>query len=142
MTGIKKYFVAEDINAMLPLVKSITHDIMELWKVLMTKREGLTMAEKRENPNQDEINEIKQDINVDIERINGYIKEIEKLGGFVEEFKRGIINFPAIYNGRQAFLCVRPTEDEEVLYFHELDETYEDKAPINPELLPKVKNLS
>ena len=64
-----------------------------------------------------------------IDRINGYIREIEDLGCFVQEFKRGVINFPTLYVGRKVFLCWRPG-DEEVRYWHELDESFTERTPI------------
>ena len=49
-----------------------------------------------------------------------------------EEFKRGIINFPTLYHGRKVFLCWHPGEDR-VSHWHELDETFSDRAKIKDE---------
>ena len=54
---------------------------------------------------------------------------MEELGCFVEEFKRGIVNFPSLYNGRKVFLCWHPGEDH-VGHWHELDETFNDRVII------------
>ena len=72
---------------------------------------------------------LRRQLNLLIDRINGYIREIEDLGCFVQEFKRGVINFPTLYVGRKVFLCWRPG-DEEVRYWHELDESFTERTPI------------
>lgn len=142
MYKFKKIFDIKEVECMLPLLKSITTNIIEIWKILLVKREKLNDAEQNTKLPEKEVNDIKHDVNQDIDKINGYIKEIEALGGFVEEFKRGIINFPALYNKRTVFLCLQPTEENAVLYFHEVDETYNDRVEIGTKTKPKMKNSS
>ena len=60
-------------------------------------------------------------------KINSFIREVEELGCFVEEFKRGVVNFPSLYIGRKVFLCWNPG-DPHVMYWHELDESYNERS--------------
>ena len=111
----------EQANKMLPLVRSIVSDIMGMWEQILTKRTELACIEK-EKVSINRLTELKEELNYIIDKINGYIKEIEQLGCYVEEFKRGIINFPSLRSGRKVFLCWLPT-DKTVTHYHELDET-------------------
>lgn len=131
-------------NRMLPLLRHITGSIMETWDVIVAKRTGLQVMEHsqdemirkglasptEEKKEEEKIEEMKADLNQLVSRINEYIKEIENLGCFVQEFKRGIINIPTLLNGRKVMLCWMP-EDKEVCYWHESDEMASDKRPIN-----------
>jgi hypothetical protein len=55
----------------------------------------------------------------------------EDIGAFVEEFKRGIVNFPTLYHGRKVFLCWSSSEDDDsVIAWHELDEGFNDRVTI------------
>jgi hypothetical protein len=123
----------EEANNMLPLLGKIVRDITSTWEQIIQKRTELECLEK--NPEstgseqRDEIMELKGDLNRLIDKINGYIREIEELGCFVEEFKRGVINFPSLYVGRKVFLCWKPG-DGEVRFWHELDESYSERTPI------------
>jgi hypothetical protein len=72
---------------------------------------------------------LKHDLNYLIDKINNYIREVEELGCFVEEFKRGIVNFPSLFNGRKVFLCWKPDE-ERVAFWHELDESFNERVQI------------
>ena len=133
-----KVISIEEANRMLPLLKGIVGDIMLKWKAIIEKRAELECIEKtgrdsepgldslaRENS----LRDLKHQLNSLIDRINSYIREVEDLGCFVEEFKRGVVNFPSLYNGRKIFLCWQPG-DLNVGYWHELDETFNDRAAI------------
>lgn len=118
----------EEANRMLPLLKQVVSDLMKTWTEIIHQRTRLELIEKR-GTESDQIDELKQVLNRLIERINGYIREVEDLGCFVEEFKRGVINFPSLYLGRKVFLCWCPG-DPEVRYWHELDESYNERSVI------------
>lgn len=116
---------------MLPLLKQVVADIMATWGEIIQERTQLELLEKRgaSTDDADKVEEYKQSLNRLIDRINGYIREVEDLGCFVEEFKRGVINFPSLYLGRKVFLCWCPG-DPEVRYWHELDESYNERSVI------------
>ena len=134
----------EEANRMLPLLRSIVDDIRYCWEQIIAKRTRLETLEKgQEGAEADagdtsggedevaqEITDVKSDLNRLIERINNYIREVEDLGCFVEEFKRGIINFPSLYHGRKVFLCWGLGE-EAVGNWHELDESFNDRVKIH-----------
>ena len=137
-----KLITIDDANRMLPLLRQIVKDIVTNWEQIIAKRTHLEALEKgpagsepteldaREREAQVQI--LKGELNYLIDRINNYIREIEDLGCFVEEFKRGIINFPSMYSGRKVFLCWKPDE-EAVCYWHELDESFNDRTRITNE---------
>jgi hypothetical protein len=130
-----KLVTVEEANRMLPLLRSIVVDIRTSWDKIITKRTELECLEKSRSPKErdsddaEHVEELKLDLNTLIERINSYIREVEDLGCFVEEFKRGVINFPSLYHGRKVFLCWS-LGDETVSHWHELDESYNDRVKI------------
>ncbi len=122
----------EETNRMLPLLRQIVRDIMEHWNLIIAKRAELESIEKTALPavaTEGRTQDVKLELNGLIDKINQYIKEVEALGCFVEEFKRGIVNFPSLYHGRKVFLCWHPGE-ESVSHWHELDETFNDRVKI------------
>jgi len=128
----------EEANRMLPLLRQIVMDIIQNWDQIISKRTQLEVAEKelalvsakREPASKDaSVLELKADLNYLIDKINSYIREVEQLGCFVEEFKRGIINFPSLFHGRKVFLCWKPDEPQ-VMHWHELDETFKDRVRV------------
>ncbi len=133
-----KLISIEEANRMLPLLRQIVGDIMTNWERIIYQRTELECLEKgidstdgiTDPPSRaDALQNLKQDLNSLIDRINNYIREVEDLGCFVEEFKRGIINFPSLHNGRKVFLCWKPDEPN-VCHWHELDESFNDRVRI------------
>ena len=131
-----KLISIEEANRMLPLLRQIVKDITTNWELIIYKRTELECLEKGVDavsvpPEERDatLQSLKQELNHLIDRINNYIREVEDLGCFVEEFKRGIINFPSLYNGRKVFLCWKPDE-ESVAHWHELDESFNDRVRI------------
>jgi len=111
----------EEANKMIPLLKSITEDVKNTWSKILKDRVAL-----ESNRDDDSLKEV---LNTSIDKINGYIREIEELGCFMEEFKRGVVNFPSLYLGRKIFLCWNSEEDS-IKYWHELDESYNERTRI------------
>ena len=134
-----KLISIEEANRMLPLLRRIVGDITRNWEQIIYKRTELECLEKgvdsagsslSSTDRDSSLQGLKQELNGLIDRINNYIREVEDLGCFVEEFKRGIINFPSLYNGRKVFLCWKP-EEESVGHWHELDESFNDRMKIH-----------
>jgi hypothetical protein len=128
----------EEANRMLPLLREIVRDIISHWEQIIYKRTELECLEKgldsagpkpAAETRDVTLHNLKQDLNYLIDKINSYIREVEELGCFVEEFKRGIVNFPSLFNGRKVFLCWRPDE-ERVTHWHELDESFSERVQI------------
>jgi hypothetical protein len=134
-----KLISIEEANRMLPLLRRIVGDVTRNWEQIIYKRTELECLEKgvdsagsslSSKDRDSSLQGLKQELNGLIDRINNYIREVEDLGCFVEEFKRGIINFPSLYNGRKVFLCWKP-EEESVGHWHELDESFNDRMKIH-----------
>ena len=128
----------DEANRMLPLLRHIVGDIVSHWEKIIQKRTQLECMEKGLDPSgtaptakdqEAQIQHLKFELNYLIDKINNYIREVEELGCFVEEFKRGIVNFPSLYNGRKVFLCWKPDE-ERVSHWHELNEAFNDRVAI------------
>lgn len=130
-----KLISIEKANKMLPLVSRIATDISEQWSTIVQKRTFLEQVEREELPVESKgkmVQELKDELNNLIDKINRHIKEIEQLGCYVEEFRQGVINFPSLYDGRKIFLCWAPTSgQEEITYWHEIDEAWNHRKPIH-----------
>lgn len=134
-----KVISIQEANRMLPLLRRIVIDIMSNWEQIISKRTELECLEKEFQGSNggrmsdfdrfQSVGDLKADLNYLIDKINNYIREVEDLGCFVEEFRRGIINFPSLFHGRKIFLCWKPDENE-IAHWHELDETFKDRVKI------------
>lgn len=120
-------FTVLQANKMLPLISHIVTDVVRVWKEIINARIQLEEAEKQGAI--ESIKVIKLELNELIDKINSYVKEVEALGCFIEEFKRGIISIPSLFHGRKVFLCWSLGE-KVIEYWHELDEIFSDRVPV------------
>lgn len=119
-----KAFTVEEANRMLPLVRAIMTDLVQLSGEVSDRRFRLNhLMSGRDNENRDiyldELTDVERGLHRDSQRLRGYIEELRQLG--VEaRGDEGLVDFPAMLDGRRVYLCWKLGEDE-VQYWHELD---------------------
>ena len=120
-----KYFTPEEAKKTLPLVKKIVKDILDASFQVRTIAEQMGSAAK-ENP---EVQKL-------LENISYFMKELEEIGCYYKDwnFSAGLVDFPAVINGEEVFLCWR-SDEEEIIYYHGINEGYAGRKRIPPELL-------
>jgi len=114
MTTATKYFSQVEAQKTLPLVKQIVKDILDTSKEMRLLAEEIE-GDFRENP------EVKKMV----DNINHFMKELEEIGCYYKDwnFTIGLVDFPAVINGEEVFLCWRSDEDD-IKYYHEIEEGY------------------
>jgi hypothetical protein len=130
----KRCFTIDEANAMLPLVKAITVDLVNLSNEVIDRRERLAMLTGgRDLDGQDlysqELAQVQQELERDVERLREYAEELRQLGVEPRNAPKGIIDFPARLEDRDIFLCWKYGE-EEVLHWHESDSGFAGRQPI------------
>lgn len=129
----EKLFTVEEANRTLPLVRAIVSDITNLSHEVIERRHRLgQMTAGRDLDQSDlyagELAEIQKDLERDTHRLQEYIKELRELG--VEpKGPEGLVDFPAMMEGRLVYLCWKLGEPE-VLFWHEVDEGFAGRQPL------------
>lgn len=120
----KRYFTIAEANAMLPLVRSIVGDIVELAPRFLELRERLAALGPAESANPDdpyfeEEQQLRQQFEHSQERMVELAEELDKLGVELKDLRTGLIDFPCRLEGREVYLCWKLGEAE-VEHWHEL----------------------
>lgn len=123
MTTETKYFTPSEARRTLPLVKKVVKDILD------TSREMRLIAEEIGTAVEDDprIRKMADDI-------EKFMLELEEIGCFFKDwnFTIGLVDFPAMINGKEVYLCWKSDEDD-ILYYHELDSGFAGRKLIPPE---------
>jgi hypothetical protein len=125
MTTDIKYFTPAEARNTLPLVRKIVKDILD------TSREMRLIAD-----------EIGGDVEKDprilklADSIEDFMQELEEIGCFFKDwnFSNGLVDFPAIIEGKEVFLCWK-SDEEDILFYHEPEVGFAGRKPIPPEEL-------
>jgi len=117
-----KYFTLSEANSILPQIKLLVDEIREkrekLYKVIDFYEDEL------EGHNDElEIMYLKTEINETNEEINELIEIIESFGTYVKGIDPFLVDFPALYNGEEIYLCWQEGENC-IEYWHKTSEGF------------------
>jgi hypothetical protein len=106
-----KYFTPAEARKTLPLVKNIVNDILQTTV-------GIRLIAK------DLDGKIEEDPTVKklIADVNNFMQELEEIGCFYKDwnFSIGLVDFPALIDEKEVFLCWKSDEDD-IRYYHEIE---------------------
>jgi hypothetical protein len=114
MITATRYFTPEEAHKTLPLVRKIVDDIIN------TSREIRLLTEDK-----DGMVESDPDVKKMANDLNGFMAELEEIGCYYKDwnFSIGLVDFPAIIDGKEVFLCWR-SDEENIRFYHEMDKGY------------------
>src|SRR3989338_859140 len=121
----EKFFTPQEANQKLPVVKKIVGEILEKGKLLR----GLLQAHQESaGPEAEALGR----------EIESLIARLEEIGCFYKDwnFEIGLVDFPCMVDGEEAFLCWRSDEGE-ILWYHSLNDGYAGRRPLPAEWLLK-----
>lgn len=119
-----KLFTVEQANAVLPLVRAITQDLVQLSREVQERRERLALLaggrkSTAKDPYSEELRQIEEELDKDSEQLEAYVEELRELGVEPKGGVEGLVDFPSLLDGRIVFLCWKYGETE-VTHWHEL----------------------
>lgn len=137
----QKYFTPEEANQLIPELERVLERIFEIKGEAMEK--ALVLEELLTSPlllhgghrRMEAFLQVRQELEFILEEIDTEIEGIQLLGCYPSDLDQGMVDFPALIGGKEAFLCWRSGE-EQVGYWHGLDEGYPKRRPLRSSLSP------
>ena len=132
---------------MLPLVHSITEDIVRVSNDVVQTRERLNYLMDGRGPGQTndvygkELASIEKHTDQVSETLNDYYVELNNLGLKSERVTKGYVDFPALRLNERVCLCWKLGESE-VKYWHGIDEVCSQRRTVDLELIRQSGELS
>jgi hypothetical protein len=132
----RKSFTVEQANALLPLVRAITADIVELSGNMVDRRRRLNLlrADRRGDAHDiysEELAQVDRDLEADRKRLFEFAAELRELGVELKDAVGGLVDFPTMIDGRPAYLCWKVGEPD-VAHWHECDAGFAGRKPLAP----------
>jgi hypothetical protein len=124
-------FTPASATKMLPLVRRIVKDMLDLSRSIAAQREQLRgidqVSEEMQQANyQEELSDIRGTLAEEEKRLDDCRRELISLGIEAHVPFDGAIDFPSVLNRRRVQLCWVP-EDERVEFWHEIGQTREER---------------
>jgi hypothetical protein len=130
----RRTFSVREANASLPLIRAIVGDLVRLASDVMDRRQRLSaLASRRKHqtgdPYGEEVTQIEEELDKDTLQLQEYVEELRQVGVEPKSATEGLVDFPAMIEGRPAYLCWKLGEPE-VLYWHELEAGFLGRQPL------------
>jgi len=146
MTAAPQVFTLEEVNALLPRLKSLVAAQMgrrtqiegrlaELTALLGALPDAIEVDARDPPP----VRDLKQDIALRVQQYQSGWREVEDLGAVLKDARLGLLDFYGQVDGKLVWLCWKFGEDA-VMHYHSLHEGFAGRRPIEPTMRQRHLN--
>jgi hypothetical protein len=122
-----RFYDIDDANAALPDLDGILTTLAAQREELIRLRDEVTTDEQ---PDAAELRRIRLRMQGLVDQMAAGVARIEELGITLRDIPGGLVDFPALVNGRQVWLCWKRGEDS-VDHWHPVDTGFADRRPLS-----------
>ncbi|MCZ7649043.1 MAG: DUF2203 domain-containing protein [Planctomycetota bacterium] len=138
-----KYYTVERAERALPLVRRIVQDLVDAFvarEKLLARRHALGAQPNPGSSAEETAFRLEREIDSQEASLRRYLAELELLGVELKDWRRGLIDFYSLYQGREVYLCWMLGEGKTLEHFHELQAGFGGRQPITPENRAEFKD--
>jgi len=122
-----QYFTLQQANEALKIIRPLMDDVQEIrQKILASQPEAWPAIEKSAGNGG---NKALSSIVSEFEKLDALIHQIFNTGVQIKDINIGLLDFSAMRDGREVYLCWQYGEDD-IAYWHEVDAGYAGRQPI------------
>jgi hypothetical protein len=122
-----QYFTLHEANQALTVIRPLIDEVQAIRnKILANQPEAWPAIEKSAGNGG---NRALSDMVQDFEQLDALIHQIQSAGAQIKDINIGLLDFSALKDGREVYLCWQHGEDE-IAYWHEVDAGYAGRQPI------------
>jgi len=121
------YFTRERAQATLDIVRPLVSEILEIRQSILKRQPEVwpVLAKAAGNGGSKVASEIAQEFS----RLDQAVRAILMTGALLKDVNIGLVDFPALLDGREIYLCWKYGE-EKVGYWHEIDGGFSGRRPL------------
>lgn len=120
----KKYFSVPEANRALPYVTRVVEDVVQVYSQIVDLRHQIESPEEA-----GDTDALERQYEAHMDRLSELVDELHMVGVELKDFEKGLVDFPAVHEGREVLLCWHQGEDR-VLHWHEVDAGFDGRQPV------------
>jgi hypothetical protein len=130
----ERHFTPEEANALLEQVRPVAESLVahrRAFTVATARRARLSARISGNGGDLDpqEPSDLDEQLEREAQAVARAVRQLQQLGLLVKDLDRGLVDFPALHEGREVLLCWQVGE-EEVAYWHGVDEGFAGRKPL------------
>jgi len=112
------YFTLEQANAALALIRPLMTRLMGIRDEILGSQPEIWLVIQKGAGNGG--SKLAGEMAFRFKEVDDLVRRIQAMGVLIKDLNTGLVDFPALRDGREVYLCWRYGE-EAVLYWHEID---------------------
>jgi hypothetical protein len=126
MSEKPRYFTFEQANAMVRMIRPLMAEILRLRQAILDRQpEVWPVVEKAAgNGGSREASLAAREF----QRLDSLVREIQATGAVIKDINHGLVDFPALREEREVYLCWKYGE-EEIRFWHDIDTGFASRQP-------------
>lgn len=126
MSERARYFTYEQANTLVRMIRPLVSEILRLRQAILERQpEVWPVVEKAAgNGGSREASLVAHEF----QRLDALAREIQATGAVIKDINHGLVDFPALRDGREVYLCWKYGE-EEIRYYHETNSGFASRQP-------------
>lgn len=124
---MSQYFTLQEANEALNIIRPLMHEVQVIrQKILENQPEAWPAIEKSAGNGG---NRALSNLVQDFEKLDALVRQIQDTGAQIKDINTGLLDFSALKNGREVYLCWQHGEDD-IQYWHEIEAGFAGRQPI------------
>ena len=123
-----QYFTLQQANEALEIIRLLMDEVQVIRQKIVTNQPEAWPAIEKSVGNGG--NRALSNMVQDFEKLDGLVHQILDTGVLIKDVNIGLLDFPALRNGLEVYLCWQYGEDD-IAYWHEVDAGFAGRQPIN-----------
>lgn len=128
LPAMPKYYTPKEANNLLEIVRPMVDELMKIGERIRSHQPEIwSVVEKSAgNGGNPELSKILPDF----DRLDAILHRLQDMGIEVKDLASGLIDFPAMKDGRLIYLCWKYNEDS-IQFWHEVEAGFAGRQPID-----------
>ena len=123
-----RYFTLSEANETLNTIRPLVNEIQAIRQKVLSSQPDIWSALEKSVGNGG--NRSLSLLIEDFEQLDALVHSILELGVLIKDINTGLLDFPALREGREVYLCWQLGEGE-IAFWHEVDSGYAGRQPID-----------
>ena len=125
---MSQYFTLQEANDALNIIRPLMDEVQVIrQKILENQPEAWPAIEKSAGNGG---NRALSNLVQDFEKLDALVHQIQDTGAQIKDINTGLLDFSALKNGREVYLCWQHGEDD-IQYWHEIEAGFAGRQPIH-----------
>ena len=122
-----QYFTLQEANEALNIIRPLMDEVQVIRQKILENQPEAWPAIERSAGNGG--NRALSNLVQDFEKLDALVHQIQDTGAQIKDINTGLLDFSALKNGREVYLCWQHGEDD-IQYWHEIEAGFAGRQPI------------